>query len=240
MTARVNERGRIRARCGKVKERKRKRFYRPAASACAAGVAAALLIGGKEALAAIPNVEIVTLLCAVYGFTLGPLSLVSVLAFVTCEGAIYGFGSWIASYYIYWPLVAATFMLLKRLLKRPRYIVPTVAAAALTLFFGVLTSLADVGLLSGFFHDFWRRFAVYYMRGITFYVTQLICNLVLFPAAFVPLCRALEKCSAALRADGGRSGTGGGTCAPRALGGESDAPDVEKDRSDVARGSDSR
>ena len=39
----------------------------PARRIALAGVYAALLIGGKEALAAIPNVEIVTLLCALGG-----------------------------------------------------------------------------------------------------------------------------------------------------------------------------
>ncbi len=177
-----------------MKKKLEKFLYRPAAKTVTAGIAAALLIGGKEALAAIPNVEIVTLLCAVYGFVIGPLSLVSVLAFVTCEGAIYGFGSWTVSYYIYWPLVTAVFILLRHILKRPRIILPTVAAVILTAFFSVLTSLVDIGLLSGFFTDFWKRFAVYYSRGIIFYVIQICCNLALFSVLFVPLSHALGKC----------------------------------------------
>lgn len=171
------------------------RIYRPAKRIVIAGMATALLIGGKEALAAIPNVEIVTLLCAVYGFTLGPLSLVCILAFVTCEGVLYGFGSWIVSYYIYWPLVGATFMALKKLQGRPRIIFPTLAAVLLTAFFSVLTSLVDVGLLTGFYVNFWQRFAVYYARGLIFYIVQTVCNLALFPIAFAPLCRAAEKCA---------------------------------------------
>lgn len=184
-----------------MKERKKSIFRRPAAAVVIAGIAAATLIGGKEALAAIPNVEIVTLLCAVYGFTLGPLALVSVLAFVTCEGVLYGFGSWLVSYFIYWPLVCGTFILLRHILKRPRVLIPTVAAVVLTVAFSVLTSLVDVGLLTGFYVDFWRRFAVYYSRGIVFYVIQTACNLIVFPVAFVPLCRLIERAANSLFAD---------------------------------------
>ena len=46
----------------RAENRARRRF--PLRKLALAGVYAALLIGGKEALAALPNVEVVTLLCA--------------------------------------------------------------------------------------------------------------------------------------------------------------------------------
>lgn len=175
----------------------RRRRMRPAGAVALAGVYAALIIGGKEALAAIPNVEIVTLLCALGGYALGAISVVSVFAFVTVEGAIYGFGTWIVSYYLYWPLVAVAFMALGRMIgvrsSIAIRIVPAVAALLLTAWFSVLTSLIDVGLLTGFFENFHVRFAVYYVRGIPFYITQLATNLVLFPIFFPVLAKTLIK-----------------------------------------------
>ena len=100
-------------RTPREKERGNGRRLRPVRYIALAGVYAALLTGGKEALAAIPNVEVVTLLCALGGYALGAVALASIAAFVTVEGAIYGFGSWIISYYVHWPLVCAAFMLIR-------------------------------------------------------------------------------------------------------------------------------
>ena len=153
-----------------------------------AGVYAAMIIGGKEALAVLPNVEIVTLLCAVGAFVFGAVCLISVFAFVTVEGLIYGFGTWIVSYYIYWPLVCAVFILLARMIRPENRtamrIFPALAALLLTALFSVLTSMVDVGLLTGLFDNFWGRFAVYYARGIIFYITQLTANLLFFTLLF--------------------------------------------------------
>ena len=167
-----------------AKTGKRRILPRPARRIAFAGAYAAMIIGGKEALAVLPNVEIVTLLCAVGAFVFGSICLISVLAFVTVEGLIYGFGTWIVSYYIYWPLVCLVFLLLARLIRPDNGVamrtIPTLAALLLTAFFSVLTCLVDVGLLTGLFDNFWGRFAVYYARGIFFYITQFVTNLILF------------------------------------------------------------
>ena len=157
-----------------------------------AAVATALLSGGKWALAAIPNVEVVTLLCAVYGYTLGLTGLVAVYAFVAIETAIWGFGSWVLTYFLHWPLVCVSFRLLALARKEPGRILPTVLAFALTVCFSLSSSLVDVTFFLGW-EDHPARFAVYYLRGIPFYVAQVVCNLVLFPTLFPPLVRALRR-----------------------------------------------
>ena len=53
------------------------------------GLAAATLTAGKFVLSAVPNVEIVTLLSAVYGFVLGLPGILAVYVFVTCETLMY-------------------------------------------------------------------------------------------------------------------------------------------------------
>ena len=178
-------------------ERDNRRRLRPVRYIALAGVYAALLTGGKEALAAIPNVEVVTLLCALGGYALGAVALASIAAFVTVEGAIYGFGSWIISYYVHWPLVCAAFMLIRIFVSPQRRVllrvVPTAAALILTLGFSALTSVVDVGILGGAGMSFFERFAIYYARGIPFYVAQLVTNAVLFPLIFPILAKVLIK-----------------------------------------------
>ena len=78
------------------------------------GIMAATVECAKLALAAIPNVEVVTLLLALYGYTFGVAGIVAAIVFVCIEPLIWGFGTWMISYFIYWPLVAATFMMLSK------------------------------------------------------------------------------------------------------------------------------
>ena len=69
----------------------------------------------------------------------------------------------------------------------------TTVALVMTTLFGVLTSLIEIGLFSGTFSDFGYRFAIYYSRGASFYITQIVCNAILFPLAFMPIKRVLIK-----------------------------------------------
>ena len=161
----------------------KKRAISGARAIALVGITAATVECGKLALAALPNIEIVTLLVALYGYVFGWYGVASAVVFVSIEPLIYGFGTWLPSYFIYWPLVAVVFMLLAKMRVRSRWLL-TAAAVVLTVFFGILTSLIDVGLLSGNFDRFFYRFGVYYARGIVFYAIQIACNAVLFPLAF--------------------------------------------------------
>lgn len=156
------------------------------------GIAAATLECGKLVLAVIPNVEVVTLLTAIYGYTFGVWGVLASVVFVCIEPLIWGFGSWFITYLIYWPLLAVTFALLGRARVKSRIIL-TAAALVLTLFFGILSSLVDVGLFTGYFDRFFYRFGIYYLRGIVFYAIQLATNAVLFPTLFIPMHRMLKK-----------------------------------------------
>lgn len=153
---------------------------------------AATLEVGKFTLSFLPNVEVVTLFCALFGYVFGCAGVIATLVFIAIEPLIYGFGTWMISYCLYWPMVAIIFMLLGRANVRSRVILTSIAVL-LSAWFGVLTSLVDVGLFSGYFDRFFDRFAIYYIRGISFYVTQIICNAVLFPLLFRPLSEVLRK-----------------------------------------------
>ena len=105
---------------------------------------------------------------------------------------IWGFGTWFVSYIIYWPLLALIFFMLGRLRIKNRFIITSVAVS-MTFFFGILTSLVDIGLFSGSFDNFFYRFGVYYARGIIFYAVHIASNLVIFLLIFTPLRKMLEK-----------------------------------------------
>ena len=156
------------------------------------GIMAATVECGKLALSFLPNIEVVTILLALYGYVFGIYGVVAAVVFVSIEPIIYGFGTWIVSYYIYWPIVAAVFMLLSKIRVKNRFII-TGVAVFLTALFGVLTSLVDIGLFSGFFENFWYRFGIYYLRGAPFYAAQLTCNLILFLTLFKFFAAKLEE-----------------------------------------------
>ena len=174
-----------------MKSLPQKRVISGARAVALVGITAATVECAKLALAALPNIEIVTFLIGLYGYVFGWYGVLTALVFVSIEPLIYGFGTWIVSYYIYWPLVALVFMILGRIKIKNRWLI-TAVALVLTLFFGILTSLVDVGLLSGNFDNFFYRFGMYYARGIGFYAIQLACNAVLFPLAFSFLAGKLE------------------------------------------------
>lgn len=157
-------------------------------------IMAATIEVGKLALSFLPNIEVVTLLCALYGYVFGFYGVVAAAVFVCIEPMIYGVGTWVATYMIYWPLVAAVFMLLGSA-KVKRRLPITLIALGLTVFFGVLSAAIDVtvyGIGIGYF----KNFLVYYLRGIPFYVTQLLCNAVVFPLLFKFLSKKLSTIGA--------------------------------------------
>lgn len=163
----------------------------PAYAVALIGAAAASIECGKLALSFLPNIEVVTLLCGLYGYVFGWIGVAAAAVFVCIEPLLYGFGPWMLSYFLYWPFVSLVFLFLGRVKVRSRLVL-TGTAVLLTVWFGVLTSLVDIGLFSGRFDRFFSRFAIYYMRGIPFYAAQIISNAVVFPLAFLFLADRLK------------------------------------------------
>lgn len=175
----------------KTKAEKNKIVISGAKKIALIAVCTALIEGCKLALSMIPNVEVVTLLCALFGYVFGFYGIISVFLFAAIEPLIWGIGSWIIYYFIYWPLVAFIFMLFGRKNVRNRLVL-TLTAGVLTVFFGVLSAVVDV-LVYSQPSNFLRVFPGYYARGATFYIVQIVCNLILFPICFIPLADVLTK-----------------------------------------------
>lgn len=168
-----------------------------ARSVALVGIMAATLECGKLVLSFLPNVEVVTLLCALYGYVFGIYGVVAAAVFVCIEPLIYGIGSWIISYIIYWPLVAIVFMLLHRKGVRSRLWL-TLTAIGLTILFGALSSVVDTAFYLGVNENYLKNLCLYYVRGVVFYLVQIACNGALFPTLFVFLSTKLERIKAAV------------------------------------------
>ncbi|MBR2303401.1 MAG: hypothetical protein IKA42_06340 [Clostridia bacterium] len=155
-------------------------------------VMAATLFGGKMVMSVLPNIEPVTILIALYATVFGfAYVLPATAVFVVLDVLIYGINTWVVSYFIYWPLVALVFAIVNH--KQKNLWINVFTAVLLTLFFGVLTSLVDVGLFMGAFDNFWYRFGIMYARGIPFFATHVVSNFALFLLCYKPLCKALTK-----------------------------------------------
>ena len=155
------------------------------------GIMAATLECGKLVLSFIPNVEVVTLLVALYGYVFGGLGIIAAAVFVCIEPLIWGFGPWLVTYIIYWPMVAFVFMLLRRRGVTSRLGL-TACAVGMTLLFGILSSIIDTAFYLGINEYYLHNLLLYYARGIVFYVVQVVTNGVLFPTVFKFLSDKLE------------------------------------------------
>ena len=156
------------------------------------GVMAATLECGKLVLSALPNIEVVTLLCALYGYVFGIYGVMAAAVFVCIEPLIWGFGSWLITYIIYWPAVALVFMLLARRGVKGRVII-TAIALGMTFLFGVISSVVDCAFYLGINEYYFINLPIYYLRGIAFYIAQLATNAALFPTVFLLFAEKLRK-----------------------------------------------
>lgn len=163
----------------------------------------ALLVGGKQALSAIPNVEVVTIVVALCSYVWGlGVALPAVFVFIAIDVAIFGPNTWVISYIIHWNCLAVVFWLLSKIKvgKVAKVVLATTLAVVMSALFGLLTSAVDtcVGFVQGggFFFDFdnfGKRFVAMYLAGIPFYATQVLCNLALFAIGFAPLCKLNQR-----------------------------------------------
>ena len=155
------------------------------------GIAAATIECAKLALSFLPNVEVVTLLVALFGYVFGWLGVCAAFVFVCIEPLIYGFNTWVILYFLYWPALAILFMMLKKIGVKGRIPLSLVAVGS-TVLFGMLSSFIDTVFYLGINEAFFRNLVLYYARGVVFYIVQITSNAVLFPLLFKFLAQKLE------------------------------------------------
>lgn len=151
---------------------------------CLMAMMGVLLVVSKEALAFLPNVELVTLLIILFTLVFGRLALGGVAVFLLLEGLLYGFGFWWVMYLYIWPLlVLLTFLL--RFLRRPWQW--ALVAGGYGLCFGALCSL--------FYLTMWDlpKIISWVIAGFPFDCTHAAGNFLLMLLLYTPLRQALEK-----------------------------------------------
>ena len=158
-------------------------------------LAAALLSAGKQALAAIPNVEVVTLLIMLYAACFKPqITFFATAVFILIECFIWGIHTWVIAYLIHWNFVAFATFLLARVFKVKNRFIYLAFTILVTAVFGVLTTAIDALLGAG--KNGWtfsRIFVVTYMRGIYFYIVHVVGNAAFNITLFAPMRDLLNK-----------------------------------------------
>ena len=99
-------------------------------------MATAVLFAAKEAMAALPNIEPVTVLLLVYAAVFGRRTLWVIFVFTALEGLLYPMGTWWVMYLYVWPLWYLTVRLLSPL--KPTPMLWACAAGGFGLAFGAL------------------------------------------------------------------------------------------------------
>ena len=79
------------------------------------GMLAALTFGAKWVMAALPNIEPVSLMVMIFGAAFGWKALFPVAVYVTAEILFYGLGTWNINYLYVWPILAVAACLLRRM-----------------------------------------------------------------------------------------------------------------------------
>jgi energy-coupling factor transport system substrate-specific component len=148
------------------------------------GLMIAILEASVHAMAAIPNVEPVTLLLMLYTLFLGGKVIYVLAAYLLLEGCFYGFGLWWLSYLYIWPLLAFLTYLFR---KQQSVWVFAILSGLFGLFFGALCSIPYlfIGGISAAF--------AWWVAGIPFDLIHCVSNFLLCLALFPPLRYILKR-----------------------------------------------
>ncbi len=163
----------------------------PTRRLAAAAMMAGLLFAVQVAMAALPNIELVSLLVAAFAVVFGRAALPGIFAFVLLEGVAYGFGSWWFCYLYVWPLLWAAARALRHL--SGSALAFSVLLGLFGLMFGALCSLTYLVILGpagGF---------AYFLSGIPFDLIHCAGNAAAGLLLWKPVVAGLGKASSLLR-----------------------------------------
>lgn len=151
---------------------------------CLMAMMGVLLVASKEALAFLPNIELVTLLIILFTLVFGRLALGGVAVFLLLEGLLYGFGFWWVMYLYIWPLLVLLTFLLRCFKRAWQW---ALVAGVYGLCFGTLCSL--------FYLTMWDlpKIISWVIAGFPFDCTHAAGNSILTLLLYTPLRRALEE-----------------------------------------------
>ncbi|PKM72627.1 MAG: hypothetical protein CVU91_09615 [Firmicutes bacterium HGW-Firmicutes-16] len=145
---------------------------------------AALMVGTQVAMAALPNINIVSVLIILTVIVYGAKAFYSVAVFVLLEGMIYGFGPWFINYLYVWAILVGVALLCR---KNENALIWAVIAGLFGLIFGLFCAIPYL-FIGG------PAMALsYWVSGIPFDITHCISNFVLTLLLINPLKKLLLK-----------------------------------------------
>ena len=144
----------------------------------------ALLIVSKQALAGLPNVELVTLLIILYVCVFGRYALAPTVVFVVSQMTIYGFGIWTINYIYIWALLVLAALPLR---KQRSPLLWAMISGIYGLSFGALCAIPY------FFIGGASMAVTYWLSGIKFDFMHCVANFIIALALYKPLLIALQK-----------------------------------------------
>ncbi|MCI9116765.1 MAG: hypothetical protein HFE87_08950 [Acutalibacter sp.] len=143
-----------------------------------------VLAASKEALAFLPNFELVTLLLILFTLCFGRYVIGALGVFLLLEGLLYGFGLWWAMYLYVWPLLAGLAWLFRWMDRAWQW---ALLAGGYGLCFGSLCALAYLPLGGASMALAWA------IAGLPFDFIHAGANFLLALVLYRPLRTALDR-----------------------------------------------
>ena len=145
---------------------------------------AALIFAAKVALAAIPNINLNSVLIILTVIFFGWRSLYAVYVYVLLEGLVFGFSVWWFGYLYVWDVLVITAMIFRR---NDSALIWAVIAGIFGLIFGPLMYLEYFAINGG-----WEMFFAMWVSGIPYDLTHCGGNFALTLVLYRPLRRIME------------------------------------------------
>ncbi len=151
---------------------------------CLMAIMGVVLAASKEALAFLPNFELVTLLLILFTLCFGRYVIGALGVFLLLEGLLYGFGLWWAMYLYVWPLLAGLVWLFRWMDRAWQW---ALLAGGYGLCFGSLCALAYLPLGGASMALAWA------IAGLPFDFIHAGANFLLALVLYRPLRTALDR-----------------------------------------------
>jgi len=148
------------------------------------GILGALTFAMKVAMAALPNIEPVSLTLLVYGAVFGLRALYPCMVYVILEILYFGLGTWNICYFYVWPILIVLAAVLRKMQPSLGW---AILSGAFGLAFGALCGIVDI-FIGGFGYA-----AAKWVSGIPFDLAHAGGNFVLALILFTPLRHLVDR-----------------------------------------------
>lgn len=148
------------------------------------GLFAAVLLVTQVTLAALPNIELVSLLVIVYTLIFGKKTIPIIYIFALLEGLLYGFGIWWVMYLYVWTIL---YFIVRLFRQNESSLFWAVVGGFFGLIYGVLCSIPYFiagGVGTGF---------AWWIRGIPYDLIHGVGNFIVILVLFKPIYISLKK-----------------------------------------------